>query len=166
MKVLAVLGLAVALLSGCGGSTTAQPVPTVTVTQVVPSATKAAPAPSQRGTADNSAPKTKVAQETSTKPDARKAAAKAKRQRAAAREIARDRCKRAIEERMEPVYAERDYWDREIALLQSQRNEQNNYGACNRGECAAVELAIESAKRQASRVFLELRDLQDQAGYC
>ena len=29
MKVLAALGLAVALLSGCGGSTTAQPAPTV-----------------------------------------------------------------------------------------------------------------------------------------
>ena len=32
MKVLAVLGLAVALLSGCGGTTTSQPAPTVTVT--------------------------------------------------------------------------------------------------------------------------------------
>jgi len=39
MKVLAVLGLAVALLSGCGGSTTAQPAPTVTVIQEVPAPT-------------------------------------------------------------------------------------------------------------------------------
>jgi hypothetical protein len=45
MKVLAILSLAVALLSGCGGSTTAQPAPTVTVIQNVPApiVTQAAP---------------------------------------------------------------------------------------------------------------------------
>jgi hypothetical protein len=39
MKVLAALGLSIALLSGCGGSTTAQPTPTVTVTQELPAPT-------------------------------------------------------------------------------------------------------------------------------
>jgi len=39
VKFLAVLGLSVALLSGCSGATTAQPVPTVTVTQEVPAPT-------------------------------------------------------------------------------------------------------------------------------
>jgi len=144
MKVLAVLGLAVALLSGCGGTTTAQPVPTVTVTQPAPSATNTVAVPSQTPTAVETA-ETKAAQAAATK--AAQAAVKAAQDAAAkAQTVATAKRKKCLEDaEIYNVVAQgkiRIYRE-EIASLELEKQQWlNPYGDCFRNECAIINSLI------------------------